>query len=157
MFRHSVCKKEELDILFTDKFEQLKKADKPVKTPKGIQDIIPVQKMAKDGTFEVYKGKFSRMYCFQDINYVTAGTEEQVAILKKYCQLINTIDVEFKITINNRNKNMKNFREEVLYPYHSGEDAFDWIRENYNEMIEEKIVQGGCESSTLPASLAPLP
>ncbi len=142
MFRHSVCKKEELDILFTDKFEQLKKADKPVKTPKGIQDIIPVQKMAKDGTFEVYKGKFSRMYCFQDINYVTAGTEEQVAILKKYCQLINTIDVEFKITINNRNKNMKNFREEVLYPYHSGEDAFDWIRENYNEMIEEKIVQG---------------
>ena len=79
MFLHTVCKKEESHILFTDKFEQLKKADKPIKTPKGIQDIIPVQKMAKDGTFEVYKGKFSRMYRFQDINYVTAGTEEQVA------------------------------------------------------------------------------
>ena len=51
-----------------------------------------------------------------DINYVTAGAEEQMRILKQYCKTVNAIDVYFLITIFNRNKNMQDFREHVLFP-----------------------------------------
>lgn len=50
-----------------------------------------------------------------DINYVTAGAEEQMRILKQYCKTVNAIDVYFLITIFNRNKNMQDFREHVLF------------------------------------------
>lgn len=57
--------------------------------------------------FEVGKGVYSRTYRFLDINYVTAGAEEQMRILKQYCKTVNAIDVYFLITIFNRNKNMQ--------------------------------------------------
>lgn len=126
--------------LFTNQFEQLKKADKMVKAPKSIQGTIGVLRIADTGIFEVAKGKYSKMYAFLDINYVTASTEEQVEILKQYCKTVNAIDVSFKITINNRNKNMADFRKDVLLS--SKEDGFEWLREAYNRNIEGRIIEG---------------
>ena len=79
--------------IFSDRFEQLKKADKPVKTPKYLQQIMGFTRISRDGIFEVEKGKYSKTYRFLDINYVTAGTEEQVHILEKYCKAVNAIDI----------------------------------------------------------------
>ena len=126
--------------IFSDRFEQLKKADKPVKTPKYLQQIMGFTRISRDGIFEVEKGKYSKTYRFLDINYVTAGTEEQVHILEKYCKAVNAIDICFKITINNRNKNMQEFRENVLFKHKN--DGFDWIRDAYNSITESRIVEG---------------
>ena len=126
--------------IFSDRFEQLKRSDKPVKAPKYLQEVMGFQRISREGIFEVVKGRYSRTYRFQDINYVTASTEDQMEILKQYCKTVNAIDVSFKITVNNRNKNMQEFRENVLFPGKG--DGFDWIREAYNRITESRIVEG---------------
>lgn len=126
--------------IFSDRFEQLKRSDKPVKAPKYLQEVMGFQRISREGIFEVVKGRYSRTYRFQDINYVTAGTEDQMEILKQYCKTVNAIDVSFKITVNNRNRNMQEFRENVLFQRKG--DGFDWIREAYNRITESQIVEG---------------
>ena len=55
--------------LFTDSFQQLKKASVPLyRTPKSIQETIEILKVAENGIFEVRKGHYSKSYRFQDIN-----------------------------------------------------------------------------------------
>ncbi|NBI99567.1 hypothetical protein D3Z62_05275 [Lachnospiraceae bacterium] len=126
--------------IFSDRFEQLKRSDKPARAPKYLQETMGFQRISRDGIFEVAKGKYSKTYRFQDINYVTAGADDQMKILKQYCKTVNAIDVSFKITINNRNKNMQEFRENVLF--HKKGDPFDWIRDAYNHITESRIVEG---------------
>ena len=126
--------------IFSDRFEQLKRSDKPVKAPKYLQEVMGFKRISKEGIFEVMKGRYSKTYRFQDINYVTAGTDDQMEILKQYCKTVNAIDVSFKVTINNRNKNMQEFRENVLFRRKG--DGFDWLREAYNRITESRIVEG---------------
>ena len=64
-----------------------------------------IGRIAENGILK-WEGVYSRSYRFLDINYVTAGTEEQMRILKQYCKTVNAIDVYFLITSFNRNKNM---------------------------------------------------
>ena len=50
------------------------------------------------------------------------------------------MECAFKITVNNKNRNMKVLREYVLIPYTG--DRFDKYRKIYNDIIEEKIREG---------------
>ena len=141
VFWFSICLKGGYVLsIFSDKFEQLKKADKPVKSPEYLQQVMGFTRISRDGIFEISKGRYSKTYRFLDINYVTAGSEEQVRILQQYCKTVNAIDVNFKITINNRNKNMQEFRENVLLKHK--DDEFDWIRDAYNKITENRILEG---------------
>lgn len=94
--------------LFTDGFKLLKKASEPLyKTPKSIQETIEIMAVAENGIFEVSKNKYSKCYRFQDINYTTATEDEQIGIFERYCKFLNSLDCNYKITINNKNKNME--------------------------------------------------
>ena len=87
--------------LFTDGFKELKIASEPLyKTPKSIQETIEIMKVAENGIFEVAKNRFSKCYRFQDINYTTTNEVEQIDIFERYCKFLNSLDVSFKITIN---------------------------------------------------------
>ena len=57
-----------------------------------------------------------------------------------YCKFLNSLDCNFKITVNNKNKDMQNLREEILLQYQY--DEFDKFRRIYNEIIEDKIREG---------------
>lgn len=101
--------------LFTDGFKLLKKASEPLyKTPKSIQETIEIMAVAENGIFEVSKNKYSKCYRFQDINYTTATEDEQIGIFERYCKFLNSLDCNYKITINNKNKNMDELRDKVL-------------------------------------------
>ena len=101
--------------LFTDGFKLLKKASEPLyKTPKSIQETIEIMAVAENGIFEVSKNKYSKCYRFQDINYATATEDEQIGIFERYCKFLNSLDCNYKITINNKNKNMDELRDKVL-------------------------------------------
>ena len=127
--------------LFTDGFKELKKASEPLyKTPKSIQETIEIVKVAENGIFEVAKNRFSKCYRFQDINYTTTNEVEQIDIFERYCKFLNSLDCNFKITVNNKNKDMQNLREEILLQYQY--DEFDKFRRIYNEIIEDKIREG---------------
>lgn len=127
--------------LFADGFKELKKASEPLyKTPKSIQETIEIMKVAENGIFEVAKNHFSKCYRFQDINYTTTNEEEQIDIFERYCKFLNSLDVNFKITINNKNKNMEDLREHVFLQ--SEQDEFNNYRKIYNDIMESKIHEG---------------
>ena len=127
--------------LFTDGFKELKKASEPLyKTPKSIQETIEIMKVAENGIFEVAKNRFSKCYRFQDINYTTTNEVEQIDIFERYCTFLNSLDVSFKITINNQNKDMEEVRDYVFLQ--EKEDGFNGFRKNYNDIMEKKIHEG---------------
>lgn len=127
--------------LFTEGFKELKKAGEPLyKTPKSIQETIEIMKIAENGIFEVARNRFSKCYRFQDINYTTTNESEQIDIFERYCKFLNSLDVTFKITINNKNKDMEDLREHVfLQPE---QDGFNNYRKIYNDIMESKIHEG---------------
>ncbi len=127
--------------LFSDGFKELKKADEPLyRTPASIQETVEILKISESGIFEVSKNRYSKCYRFQDINYATTNEEEQISIFERYCRFLNSLDVNFKITVNNKNKDMEELREKVfLQPQ---PDGFDDYRDIYNDIMEQKIREG---------------
>ncbi len=127
--------------IFTDEFKELKKASEPLyKSPKSIQETIEIMAVAENGIFEVAKNRYSKCYRFQDINYTTTNEDEQVDIFERYCKFLNSLDCNFKITINNKNKNMDDLKQYVLLNYMN--DGYDNFRKVYNDIIEAKILEG---------------
>ena len=127
--------------LFTDGFKELKKSGEPLyKVPKSIQETIEIMKVAENGIFEVAKNRFSKCYRFQDINYTTTNEIEQIDIFERYCRFLNSLDVSFKITINNKNKDMEQVRDRVFLQDRN--DGFDHFRKAYNDIMEKKIHEG---------------
>lgn len=127
--------------LFADGFKELKKASEPLyKAPKSIQETIEIMAVAENGIFEVARNRYSKCYRFQDINYTTATEDEQIGIFERYCKFLNSLDCNFKITVNNKNKNMIDLRNNILLAYCN--DGYDNFRKIYNDIIEEKIREG---------------
>ena len=133
--------------LFSDGFQELKKASEPLyKAPKSVQETIEIMKVAENGIFEVGKvrgtnfSRYSKCYRFSDINYTTTNEEEQIDIFERYCKFLNSMDCAFKITVNNKNRDMEQLRDYILLPYQY--DAYDKFRKIYNDIIEEKIREG---------------
>ena len=127
--------------LFSDGFTELKKASEPLyRTPKSIQETIEIMKVAENGIFEVAKNRFTKCYRFSDINFSTADREEKEEIMGRYCMFLNSMDCAFKITVNNKNKDMGDMRRHILFPYTG--NKYDRHRRIYNEIIEEKIREG---------------
>ena len=128
-------------VLFTDEFKELKKASEPLyKSPKSIQETIEIMAVAENGIFEVAKNRYSKCYRFHDINYTTTNEDEQIDIFERYCKFLNSLDCNFKITINNKNKNMEDLKQYVLLKYM--DDGYDNFRKVYNDIIEAKILEG---------------
>ena len=126
---------------FADGFKELKKASEPLyKTPKSIQQTIEIMKVAENGIFEVARNRFSKCYRFQDINYTTTNETEQIDIFERYCKFLNSLDVSFKITINNKNKDMEQVRDYVFLQ--RKDDGYDGFRSIYNNIMEQKIHEG---------------
>lgn len=127
--------------LFSNGFKEFKKASEPLyRTPKSIQQTIEIMAVAENGIFEVTKNHYTKSYRFCDINYTTTNEDEQIDIFERYCKFLNSLDCNFKITINNKNKNMVDLRERVLLQYKK--DGFDHFRKIYNDIIEDKIHEG---------------
>ena len=127
--------------LFADGFKELKKASEPLyKAPKSIQQTIEIMKVAENGIFEVARNRFSKCYRFQDINYTTTNETEQIDIFERYCRFLNSLDVNFKITINNKNKDMEQVRDYVFLQKKN--DGYNGFRKIYNDIMEQKIHEG---------------
>ena len=133
--------------LFSDGFQELKKASEPIyKAPKSVQETIEILKVAENGIFEVGKvrgtnfSRYSKSYRFSDINYTTTNEDEQMDIFERYCKFLNSMDCAFKITVNNKNRDMGQLRADILIPYQR--DDYDRFRKIYNDIIEEKIREG---------------
>lgn len=125
-----------------DKWAIYKKCDDfRVAAPKSVLDAVEIKSIAENGIFEVGKGGiFTKVYKFSDINYETASVDEQIAILESWCRWLNSNSAPFKITFNNKNKNMDTLREQILL--HKQMNEYDVYRDYFNEAIEKCITEG---------------
>mgnify|MGYP005963376651 FL=1 len=118
--------------------KNLLKQDKERYTvPRKVQDIIPIQRIWKDGIFKV-GNRFSKTYKFTDINYLVASREDKESMFLSYSELLNSLDsgATTKITINNRRLNKANFEQSILMPMRG--DSRDVYRKEYNQMLLDK-------------------
>lgn len=131
--------------LFRDEFKEIKKASEPLyKTPKSIQETIEISKVSKSGNFEIGKETFSKSYYIQDINYVTEDDGTKTDILETYCKFLNTLEVPFKITINNKSRDVVFMKEKVLYKKREQKDykGLESYYNPFNHHIESKVNEG---------------
>ncbi|MHB1314602.1 MAG: VirB4-like conjugal transfer ATPase, CD1110 family [Christensenellales bacterium] len=115
----------------------LKQDKEQLTVPKGVQQTIPIRAIWPDGIFRV-GNKFSRSFCFEDINYAVASKEDKEAMFLAYSELLNSLDsgATTKITINNRRLNKADFENSILIPLQ--DDGLDEYRREYNQMLFEK-------------------
>lgn len=114
--------------IFKDRFSEIKKASESLyKSPKSVQETIEILKISESGIFEVADGKYSKTYRFSDVNYATRSEDEQESFFQRYCRCLNSFDCTFKITVNNKNKDMDVLRNEVMLKYRN--DGFDKMKQ----------------------------
>lgn len=121
------------------------KKEKTVKkrsVPKTAQQTLPYLRVCDDSIIEVEKGRFSRTYEFDDVNYQIAKQDDQEDIFLRYCSILNSFDttVDIQITILNNKINKIDFENLVLLKEKG--DIFDEYRNEYNTMLLDKISQG---------------
>lgn len=103
--------------------------------PRGVQDIIPVQRIYDDGIFQVGRSKYSKTYRFEDINYAVASRDDKEAMFLEYSELLNSLDsgATTKLTINNRRMNRVDIARKILIPPKA--DQLNDYRREYNAML----------------------
>ena len=108
--------------------------------PKGVQDIIPIKRIWKDGIFLVGKNTYSKSFRFTDINYAVASKEDKEEMFLDYSEILNSFDVgaTTKISITNRRLNKIDFEKTILLPMCN--DNMDIYRKEYNNMLLSQIV-----------------
>ena len=134
----------------------LKQDKERYSVPRKVQDIIPIQRIWKDGIFQV-GNRFSKTYKFSDINYLVASREDKEAMFLAYSELLNSLDsgATTKITINNRRLNKANFEQSILMPMRG--DSRDVYRKEYNQMLLDKATGANGMSGTGIMNIQSLP
>lgn len=86
--------------------------------------------------------RYSVTYSFSDVTYDAADAAEQERIFLAYGDLLNSFDTsdDIQITLHNNVINQKEFSSQILLK-HAG-DGFDEYRDEYNEMLLDKMQQG---------------
>ncbi|MEE0885243.1 MAG: hypothetical protein U0L59_08480 [Faecalimonas sp.] len=126
---------------FVDEFKEIKKASEPLyKSPKSVQETMEIIAVSEDGIFQTGPDRYDKGWLISNVNYATASDEVQEAIAIGYCKFVNSMDCEFKITANNKNKNWQELEKQVFASLDTKED--EKYRRSYNEIIEEKVRLG---------------
>ena len=118
-------------------------ATKTVKIPKTVQQTIPYYAVYPDEQFiETSRGRYTRAYELQDINYQIAKPQEQEDMFLKYGEFLNAFDssVDIQIVINNKSINRESFEVETLLKYK--DDQLDDLREERNTILKKKMREG---------------
>ena len=125
-----------------DRWSKYKKEDEfRVAAPRSVQDIIEIKSISENGIFEIGTGGiYTKTYNISDINYATASDQEKDLVIKKWCLWLNSNHGCFKITLNNKNRDMRKLQEDILFAHKC--DGLDDLRDDYNAIIEKNLVEG---------------
>ena len=111
------------------------------RVPKKIQDIIPIKCMWEDGIFKT-GNRYSKSYCFTDINYRVASDEDKQVMSKSFQRLINSLDcgVPVKFTVFTHSRSSAFLGGGSFLPLTGDEN--DEYRTEINNMIMDKACYG---------------
>ena len=107
-----------------------------------LQDTLPYRRVYNNGVIETERGVYTKSYLLKDVNYQAARYEDQTTMFLKYSELLNSFDpsVKFQISINNRNIDQEQFKEDTLLK--EKDNDLDVYIEEYNDMLVEKMSEG---------------
>lgn len=119
---------------------------------KSTQNLIPFEKILKNGLVRINQNEYCEIYKFENINYLFAREKEKEDLFLGYRELISTFskDVNIQILINNDILDIKRKKSEMLCKIEKNDPNKDYI-EYYNEFLEEniKIAEANAPERTL--------
>ena len=121
---------------------KIKEQGETRRVARSVQDTIPYEHVHGKYIFEVAKNRYSVTYSFTDVTYNAADGAEQERIFLAYGDILNGFDTtdDIQITLHNNVINQKEFSGKVLLK--PANDGFDEYRQEYNEMLLDKMEQG---------------
>lgn len=111
---------------------------RPVRLPRSVQQIVPVQRVYPDAVWQVGATEYSKTWSFTDINYAVASPEDQTSILDSWGRVLNGLaaDSRLKITLANRLFNKDSLSGSVFYK--KKDDGLDRYRGEMNRVLMDK-------------------
>lgn len=108
----------------------------------NISDSIPIASISDDGIIEVKPGIYSRTYRVQDINFGIARLGERGQIVKKFENILRTIDPSYdlQICVYNHEVDIDYLSDTVLL--HEAGDDKDELRTDINKIIKRNMLEG---------------
>ena len=120
---------------------KIKKRTKTKKEiPHSAADSIPYLQVYENGIIEVEDRRFSKSYRLPEVNFKTADDSRQWNLAEQYSDFIATFDTNTRveITLYNRTIDIEEFKNRVSIQMKA--DGLDKYREEYNQMLVEKMV-----------------
>ena len=114
-----------------------------VKIPKNVKQSLQIDRAFENGIFKIEPKEkmavYDRCYIFEDINYINKNIGEQKDFLMNLMFWLNSMDVEFKITLANEYQSMDEFLASIRAEKNKAEypDIAKGIRQWQDERIEE--------------------
>lgn len=129
-----------------EEFVRCKKLTEPVyQTPRSIQEALDIASAHKEGIFEIEKNsekgdkprKFDRVYEFTDVNYVDQDEKKQNTVCLLWCKFLNSMTVDFKITIVSEPRNAAAYEANFLQDTENSK--YPKLAEYNNRLIREGL------------------
>ena len=128
--------------------KQKKEINKLVSSYKGdgkahsAQDSIPYERMYEDGLCKLDRTHYSKCIEFEDINYQLAGNDDKAATFENLCDFYNYFDSSISVQISLISRFTNREEWEKVIAIESQDDAFNSIRNEYREMLQEQRSRG---------------
>lgn len=114
--------------------------------PETVQQLFPIYKISEDGVFllesrpEGEEALYDKAYIFEDTNFVTMDDYEKDDFLRRYCLILNSMNVSFKIILINNNQDMEQVARDVYIKKRPGQ--YEDMVESFNKYIRDRIKEG---------------
>ena len=127
------------DLKKTFRNEQIKHGKK---ASLSTQRTICYSRMYENGMAMLVPGYWSSTIKFIDRNYQLLDRDGKVDVFARYCEFLNYFDsqIHFQISVINRAIDKLEFKNKMFLKYR--EDNLNDAREEYNKMLNEKMLQG---------------
>ena len=120
----------------------IERAKRTDKKQQSAQQSIPYERMWPDGVCRVTGNFYTKTIQFQDINYQLSQNEDKSAIFDAWCDFLNYFDssIRFQFSFLNLTASKESFEQSIFIPPQN--DAFDSIRAEYAEMLQNQLAKG---------------
>ena len=130
-----------------------KRKKEPQHIPQTLSDTIPYTQVYQngefEGIFELTSCTFSKSYMIPESNFGTAERDKQYAIAEEYSRFVSSFDAGTKIQVCVYNKKFdeEEFKEKLFLQMRN--DNLNEYREEYNQMLLEKMAGANNNLTTL--------
>ena len=133
-------------------FAARKEKTQPVmKIPKTVRQALNIDKAFKNGVFKIEPKKkqalYDSCYLFEDINYINKNKNEQKSFLLELMEWLNSMNVNFKITLANQYQSMDEFLKSIRAE--KNEDTYPDIAEGIHRWQEDSLEEANLNVTTI--------